>query len=211
MMGYLLTVKRTVIAFLAILLVSAGGSVLAKKGGNGQAGNGGDGGGNDSPDPDYTILAVAGDGFVGATFVAETDCFAFNPDLKGPGVAYGGFYDNFGYITCAQTTTVGTNGGAVVDLKMLKVQLDEAGAYFSSVQLRGRNPDNGVVYESNLTPMAVTGQAPPENGGFTLQVRTTIDMYSCGTDRLKGNTVCDQPAGSITLGDLEYALLDGQN
>jgi hypothetical protein len=192
--------RVSLVLILAIVAIMSSGIAIAKKGGNGQTGNGGGGGGNDTPDPDWSILAVQ-DTTGGATFVAAADCFAFNPDLKGPGIAYGGFYDRLGYITCANTFT---STGDEIDIKTLGVEVDEAGN-FSSIWLRGRNPDNGVVYVSEeVTSFTDSGKPAPVTGNFTVQVRASIQMFSCGTSKLKGNTVCDQPAGTITVGDLEY-------
>ena len=191
--------RISLVLILTIVAIMCSGIAMAKKGGNGQTGNGGGGGGNDTPDPDWSILAVQ-DAGQNASFVTTTDCFAFNPDLKGPGIAYGGFYDNFGYMTCANTFT---STGVEIDIKTLGVEVDESGN-FSSIWLRGRDPNNGVVYVSDEVSFDDSGNPAPVTGDFTVQVRTSIQMYSCGTSKLKGNTVCDQPAGTITVGDLEY-------
>lgn len=159
-----------------------------------------DDGGNDTADPDWAILAV--DGGFGASFTAESDCLAFNPDRKGPGIAYVGFYDNDGYITCAQTTT--SDNTTVIDLKLLEVKTDGDGT-FTTILLRGRNPDDGTVYESDTVSFANSGcDAPTSEVAFTLQVRATIDMFSCGTAKTNRKTVCDTFAGNISLGDLVY-------
>jgi len=167
-----------------------------------------DSGGNDTADPDWKIWAIRGDHVSDDAFEAAIDCFAFNPDLKGPGIAYLGFYDHFGYTTCAETTTlVGSGTGTTIDLRRIDVKTDSDGN-FTTIQLSGRNPENGVIYESAAVNFADTGQ-PGETSEvpFTLHVHQDFSMFGCGTDRKKGNTVCDEPAGTIILGDLIYCPL----
>lgn len=162
-----------------------------------------DDGGNDTADPDWQILAVT-DG--NPTF--GDDCVAFNPDLKGPGIAYLGFYDHFGYETCAETTTsVEIGVGAVINIRRIDVKTDKNGK-FTTIQLSGRNPDNGVVYESDAVVFSDTGiDAETNEVYFTLQVNTDIEMFSCGTAKKKGNTDCNQNAGSISISYLDYCPL----
>lgn len=164
-----------------------------------------DDGGNDTADPDWQILAVNADGT--PTF-GSNGCVAFNPDLKGPGIAYLGFYEHFGYETCAETTTLVEEGeGTVINIRRIDVKADKNGQ-FTTIQLSGRNPDDGVVYESREVSFVDTGSdAPTSEVYFTLRVDTPIDMFSCGTAKKKGNTDCDQNAGSILIYDLEYCPL----
>jgi len=171
-----------------------------------------DDGTNDTADPDWKIYAVKGDYTTASFFFSEETgeserCYAFNPDLKGPGIAYVGFYDHDGYATCAQTTTVHPDSGTVIDLRRLDVKTDGEGK-FTTIQLSGRNPDNGVIFESHAVEFEDTGNAAPTDEiGFILQVHTEIPMYSCDTDKKKGNTVCNVPAGAIAIGDLKYCPL----
>jgi hypothetical protein len=164
-----------------------------------------DGGGNDTADPDWQILAVNSGG---APTFATYDCVAFNPDLKGPGIAYLGFYDHFGYETCAETTTSVDQGeGTVIDIRRIEVQTDGDGK-FTTIQLSGRNPQDGILYESRAVSFADSDQpGPTSEVYFTLEVRTSFVMYGCGTSKKKGNTVCDQDVGTISLYDLEYCPL----
>lgn len=165
-----------------------------------------DGGGNDTADPDWQILAV--DDGVGTPTFATKDCVAFNPDLKGPGIAYLGFYDHFGYETCAETTTfVEQSEGTVIDIQRLEVRTDGDGR-FTTIQLSGRNPDDGILYESRAVSFADSGSdGPTSEVYFTLAVQTEFHMYSCDTTKKKGNTVCDQDVGTISLYKLEYCPL----
>ena len=169
-----------------------------------------DDGTNDTADPDWKILAIDDtDPTTIVTFIAESDCYAFNPDLKGPGIAYLGFYDHDGYTTCAHTTTIvaAPDSGTVIDLRRLDIKTDREGA-FTTIQLSGRNPQTGVIFESRARQFEDTGQpGPTDEIPFTLKVRKKIEMFSCNTDKMKGNTVCEDPAGTITLGDLRYCPL----
>lgn len=180
--------KYTLLAIVLVLAMVTGGTAFAGKGGNGQTGNGGGGGGNTSPDPEYAIQAdMVADG-----------CVAYNPDLKGPGIAFGGFYDyaDVAPITCAAVTT---SSGASFYIRTLGVVSDESGL-ITAVWLRGRD-DDGALFDGAEVPITQF-PAPVDGSDFTLVVGTTVDMQRCV--KVKGKTTCTS-AGGVYIGNLVYA------
>jgi hypothetical protein len=187
---------------------------LAKKGGNGQTGNGGDGGGNDTPDPEY-VIAVDPDqdnSFTTSVPVFNPDelsdppCAAFNPDLKGPGIAYGGFYPRNS--DCAVVTT---DQAKTLYVHRLYAITDDNGDIVA-FGVGGREATTGFVFEG-FTDIPPQTPAPPPpaddlaSGNFTLTVDAEIDIKSCETTRLKGNTVCSKDIGKIAVADVHYVVL----
>jgi hypothetical protein len=182
--------KTFLMIFIALAFASAPvGDALAKKGGNGQTGNGGGGGGNDSPDPEYAIQAD----------MVEEGCYAYNPDLKGPGVALGGFYDYIGAspYTCADIT-LGTD---TVYLRALGVESDESGV-IHAFWLRGRDADS-ILYESAEIPIGPI-QAPVNDPYFQITVDLNVPMNKC--TKVRGKTTCVE-VGSVYVGVLDYLKL----
>lgn len=161
---------------------------MVSKAGGGQTGNGGGGGGNDTPDPEYSISAD----FVGDPL----NCLAYNPDLKGPGIAFGGFYDYDGVapFTCASVTTT---GGESFYVRTLGIVVDETGK-ISAVWLRGRDADN-VLFDG--AEVAVSAQAPLDGDSFDLDLDVDVPVEKC--QKVKGKTSCT-PVGSVHVGTLVY-------
>jgi len=174
--------KGTLVILLLTLSVAAGGTAYAKKGDGG--------GGNTSPDPEYAIQA---------DMVSE-GCLAYNPDLKGPGIAFGGYYDyaDVAPVTCAAVTT---STGDSFYVRGLGVVSDGNGV-ITAVWLRGRDGD-GVLFDGAETPINAY-QAPMDGSDFTLVVDATVDIQACV--KVKGITTCTD-AGSVYVGTLEYALI----
>lgn len=189
--------KQTGILLIAILTSFAmSTNALAKKGGNGQTGNGGGGGGNDSPDPDYAIQAN----------MVDDGCLAYNPDLKGPGIAFGGFYDyiEVSPFTCAAVTTTPKDDASPsysFYLRTLGLVADENGLV-TAVWLRGRNGDN-ILFDSEETDIVPPIQAPTDGSDFTLSVNTSVTMKKC--IKVRGKTSCTD-VGDIYVDELVYAI-----
>lgn len=181
--------KLSGLLFLTImtsLAVSTG--AWAKKGGNGQTGNGGGGGGNDSPDPEYAIQAD----------MVGVGCLAYNPDRKGPGIAFGGFYDyvDVAPFTCAEVTT---SSGDSFFIRTLGLVTDDNGL-ITAVWLAGRDGDI-IKFESEETPIN-SFPAPTDGSHFSLTVNASIEMQKCS--KVKGSTTCSE-AGSVYVGTLVFA------
>lgn len=193
-------VKHLLTILLTALSITCSSLALAEKGGNGQTGNGGSGGGNDTPDPNFTVSADAGD-WDAESFDPGSDCLALTPDLKGPGIAYTAFYDRV--VLCAVITT---DSGATIALRSMFVEQNEAGE-LTAIQLRGNDAD-GIAFFSNY--VSVTPFTPPvvEEVGdsFVWHVHRSITMYDCGTGKVTKNTVCDLDAGDVVVGDLTYVV-----
>jgi hypothetical protein len=207
--------KILLLVFLPLMLcASIAADALAKKGGNGQSGNGGDGGGNDTPDPEYVIAVDpdADNSFTPSAPVFNPDessdppCAAFNPDLKGPGIAYGGFYPRNS--DCAQALT---DTGLTLYVHRLYAVTDGNGDIVA-FGVGGREAATGFVFEgfADISPQTPAPPPPADDlpsGDFTLTVDSEIVVNSCDTAKLKGNTVCDRPIGSIAVADVHYVVL----
>jgi hypothetical protein len=201
--------KLTGIILIAFIIsLGMSNSVWAKKGGNGQTGNGGGGGGNTSPDPEYAIQA---DIYQQQPDPEEPElepdmidegCDAYNPDLKGPGIAYGGFYDHIDVapVTCAAVTT---SSGDSFYIRTLGLEASESGL-ITAVWLTGRNIE-GVLFdtENENTPIS-SFQAPTDGSPFDLPVNATVYMEKCS--KVRGKTTCT-PAGSLFVGTLVFAFI----
>jgi hypothetical protein len=194
--------KGPLLTFILALCLATGGTAFAKKGGNGQTGNGGGGGGNTSPDPEYAIQAdIYKQEPVPAA--AEPDmigegCDAYNPDLKGPGIAYGGFYDHVDVapITCAAVTTSTSESFYI---RTLGLEASDSGL-ITAVWLTGRNMDS-VLFDSETTSISPF-PAPTDGSPFELPVNAIVDMVKCS--KVRGKTTCT-PAGSVFIGTLVFA------
>jgi hypothetical protein len=184
----------------ALALSLAMNSAFAAKGGKNQDGNGGDGGGNDTPDPDYLISAVnsyyASD--EPGLFTADGECQAFNPDLKGPGVAYLAFFP----AGCTVTTSL----GVVLDRVSIKPIQDEFG-FLVGVEFRGiLDGDNysgysDLMLDSQIVPPADDLNPDNDSEHFDLVVQSSFLIEGC--TKIKGKQTC-QNLGYVWLDTLHY-------
>ena len=174
----------------ALFLVS-GNSAFAKKGTGGPN--------SDSSDPDYAISAIADTSWSpGAPLFAPDDCFAANPDQKGPGVSYSAFFPQDG---CASSVT--SNGAVLSDPINIFMSRDDNDDIIE-LEFRGRVIDPSTGDETLNIGSLPLFFSPPADESFTIHVHANVPLYGCHG---KGkNQACDIWIGDIAIADLHYAL-----
>lgn len=159
-----------------------------------------DDGGNDTSDPDWAISADLHSVtamFSGTPLFDPPDlCLAYNPDLKGPGIAYSGFYPRESDCQAIETS----DGVLLNGQTTLAIETDDNGDLVL-LEFRSRDSVDNALHKG----WANINTTPNNEGDFTIHVDQVIELFRC--EKVRGKTQCNDSVGFIAVEDLNYLML----
>lgn len=158
------------------------------------------GGGSDTNVP--LAVAVVHDGMTMPPFLFEPDCEAQASSIKN----LWAYFPR--HTTCA--TLITSSGYLIADDIVIRVKIEKkkAGALpkVISVQVIGQDMDGaeGLIHQSDVRTNIESVESIG-GGSFVIHVHeNNVPLWKCDGHLLKGQTTCEEPAGTFAIHDMVY-------